>query len=48
MKELNPFRVHSMRSFNPHVGSFYSPMWGFQRQNSYRVAMLYSAICDVI
>ena len=22
MKELNPFRVHSMRSFNPHVGSF--------------------------
>ena len=42
-KKLNPFRVHSMRSFNPHVGSFHSPTWGYQRHNSYRVAMLYSA-----
>ena len=42
-KKLNPERVHSMRSFIPHVGSFYSPTWGYQKHNSYRVAMLYSA-----
>ena len=41
-KKQNPFRVHFMRSFNPHVGSFHSPTWGFQKHNSYRVAMLYS------
>ena len=28
------------RSFNLHVDSFHSPTWGFQRHNSYRVAML--------
>ena len=43
MKEQNPFRVHSMRSFNPYVGSFHSPTWGYQRHNSYRVVMLHSA-----
>ena len=42
-KKQNPFRVHFMRSFNPHVGSFHSPTWGYQRHNSYRVAMLHSA-----
>ena len=41
-KKLNPYWVHSMRSFIPHVGSFYSPMWGYQRHNSYRVAMPHS------
>ena len=29
-------------SFIPHVGSFHSPTWGYQRHNSYRVAMPYS------
>ena len=38
MKEQNPFRVHSTRLFIPHVGSFHSPTWGYQRHNSYRVA----------
>jgi len=42
-KKLNPFRVHFMRSFNPHVGSFHSPTWGYQKHNSYRVAMLHNA-----
>ena len=42
-KKLNPFRVHFMRSFIPHVGSFHSPTWGYQRHNSYRVAMLHNA-----
>ena len=42
-KKLNPFRVHSMRSFNPHVGSFHSPTWGYQKHNSYRVAMPHNA-----
>ena len=37
-KKLNPFRVHFMRLFNPHVGSLRSPTWGFQKYNSYRVA----------
>ena len=37
-KKLNPFRVHFMRPFNPHVGSLRSPTWGFQTHNSYRVA----------
>ena len=37
-KKLNPFRVHFMRLFNPHVGSLRSPTWGFQKHNSYRVA----------
>ena len=36
------------RPFIPHVGSFHSPTWGLQRHNSYRVAMLYSAICGVV
>ena len=36
-KKLNPFRVHFMRLFNPHVGSLRSPTWGFQKHNSYRV-----------
>ena len=27
----------------PHVGSFHSPTWGYQRHNSYRVAMPHSA-----
>ena len=31
------------RLFIPHIGSFYSPMWSFQRHNSYRVAMPHSA-----
>ena len=30
-------------SFIPHVGSFHSSTWGYQKHNSYRVAMLYSA-----
>ena len=42
-KKLNPYWVHSMRSFNPHVGSFHSPTWGYQRHNSYRVAMPHNA-----
>ena len=46
-KKLNPFRIHSMRSFIPHVGSFYSPTWGYQRHNSYRVAMLAIVIYNV-
>ena len=37
-KKLNPFWVHFMRPFNPHVGSLRSPTWGFQTHNSYRVA----------
>ena len=37
-KKLNPFRVHFMRPFNPHVGSLRLPTWGFQKHNSYRVA----------
>ena len=37
-KKLNPFRVHFMRPFYPHVGSLRSPTWGFQEHNSYRVA----------
>ena len=37
-KKLNPFRVHFMRLFNPHVGSLRLPTWGFQKHNSYRVA----------
>ena len=37
-KKLNPFRVHFMRLFYPHVGSLRSPTWGFQKYNSYRVA----------
>ena len=36
-KKLNPFRIHFMRLFNPHVGSLRSPTWGFQKYNSYRV-----------
>ena len=54
-KKLNPFRVHSTRLFIPHVGSFHSPTWGYQRHNSYRVAMphsafmmQYSANCKII
>ena len=54
-KKLNPFRVHFMRSFIPHVDSFYSPTWGFQKHNSYRVAtphnafvMQYSTNCKII
>ena len=54
-KKQNPFRVHSMRSFNPHIGSFHSPTWGYQKHNSYRVAtphsvfmMQYSANCKTI
>ena len=43
-KKQNPFRVHYMRSFNPHVGSFQSPTWGYQRHDSYRVAMLVRVI----
>ena len=39
-KKLNPFRVHFMRLFNPHVGSLRSPTWGFQKHNSYRVAKM--------
>ena len=39
-KKLNPFRVHFMRLFNPHVGSLCSPTWGFQKHNSYRVAKM--------
>ena len=39
-KKLNPFRVHFMRLFNPHVGSLPSPTWGFQEHNSYRVAKM--------
>ena len=27
----------------PHVGSFHSPTWGFQKHNSYRVAMPHNA-----
>ena len=42
-KKLNPFRVHFMRSFNPHVGSFHSPTWGYQKHNSYRVAIPHNA-----
>jgi len=42
-KKLNPYWVHSMRSFNPHVGSFHSPTWGYQKHNSYRVATPHSA-----
>ena len=42
-KKLNPFRVHSTRLFIPHIGSFHSPTWGFQRHNSYRVAMVHNA-----
>ena len=38
-KKLNPFRVHFIRPFNPHVGSLRSPTWGFQKHNSYRVAL---------
>ena len=41
-KKQNPFRFHYMRSFNPHVGSFHSPTWGYQKHNSYRVATPYS------
>ena len=37
-KKLNPFRVHFMCLFNPHVGSLRSPTWGFQEHNSYRVS----------
>ena len=37
-KKLNPFRVHFMRPFNPHVGERSEPTWGFQEHNSYRVA----------
>ena len=37
-KKLNPFRVHFMRPFYPHVGSLRLPTWGFQKHNSYRVA----------
>ena len=37
-KKLNPFRVHFMRLFYPHVDSLRSPTWGFQEHNSYRVA----------
>jgi len=42
-KKQNPFRVHSMRLFIPHVGSFYSPTWGYQKHNSYRVAIPHNA-----
>ena len=31
------------RSFNPHVGSFHSPTWGYQKHNSYRVATPHNA-----
>ena len=37
-KKLNPFRVHFMWPFNPHVGERSEPTWGFQKHNSYRVA----------
>ena len=46
-KKLNPFRVHSTRLFIPHVDSFYSPTWGCQRHNSYRVAMFAIVIYSV-
>ena len=39
-KKLNPFRVHFICPFNPHVGSLRSPTWGFQKHNSYRVAKM--------
>ena len=42
-KKLNPFQVHSTRLFIPHVGSFHSPTWGYQKHNSYRVAMPHNA-----
>ena len=37
-KKLNPFWVHFMRLFKPHVGERSEPTWGFQKHNSYRVA----------
>ena len=43
-KKLNPFRVHFMRPFNPHVGSLRSPTWGFQEHNSYQVANMKTII----
>ena len=36
-----------MRSFIPHVGSFHSPTRGYQRHNSYRVAMFAIVIYSV-
>ena len=35
------------RLFIPHVGSFYSLTWGFQKHNSYRVAMFVIVIYSV-
>ena len=36
--QYNTNYADDFRLFIPHVGSFYSPTWGYQKRNSYRVA----------